>query len=403
MRKVSSRSSRVKLSPQRRLIAKADELVKSGRVVYNYTAGQPGLPPDEELIRDFYSRLTKDPFNYFRYVPTAGLVELREAIRDDLRKYGGFEVDVGSIVVTSGGVEGMNLSLITTTDPSDEVVLLDPTYSVYWDLAEFYGLRVKKCVQDVSNGFQPEEECLKNVIGRNTAAVIVVSPDNPTSRIVREDIMRLIADLCVDNDVWLIYDEAYKHVVYEGEHVWIQRYSRTMEKLISINSFSKDIAIPGFRLGYTYAPKEVVAEIVKVKGFLSITSPVPGQWFAYYALTTGVKERYLSNVLPIYKSRRDALYDAIKKNLPEAKVWKPQASMYLFPDLTPYMQRIGMKDVDFTYQLADKKAVVMLPGSIFGEHGNNHLRITFVTQPEEKLRKGVELMAEFIEEEEKKR
>lgn len=402
MRKISSRSSKVKPSPQRRLIAKADELVKSGRVVYNYTAGQPGLPPDEELIKEFYSKLTKDPFSYFRYVPTAGLIELREAIRDDLKRYGGFEVDVGDIVVTSGGVEGMNLSLITTTDPGDEVVLLDPTYSVYWDLAEFYGLRVKKCVQDVSNGFQPDEECLKNVISRNTAAVIVVSPDNPTSRIVREDLMRLIADLCIDNDVWLIYDEAYKHVVYEGEHVWIQKYSRTMEKLISINSFSKDIAIPGFRLGYTYAPKEVIAEIAKVKGFFSITSPVPGQWFAYYALTTGVKERYLSKVLPIYRSRRDALYDALRKHLPEAKVWKPQASMYLFPDLTPYMQRIGMKDVDFTYQLADKKAVVMLPGSIFGEHGNNHLRITFVTQPEEKLRKGVELMAEFIEEEEKK-
>ncbi|MEM4486993.1 MAG: pyridoxal phosphate-dependent aminotransferase [Zestosphaera sp.] len=399
MRKISSRSSKVKPSPQRRLIAKADELVKSGRVVYNYTAGQPGLPPDEDLIKEFYGRLTKDPFNHFRYVPTAGLIELREAIREDLRKYGGFDVDVGNIVVTSGGVEGMNLSLIVTTDPGDEVVLLDPTYSVYWDLAEFYGLKVRKCVQDVSNGFQPDEECLKSAISRKTAAVIVVSPDNPTSRIVREDLMKLIADLCIDNDVWLIYDEAYKHVVYEGEHVWIQRHSRTMEKLISINSFSKDIAIPGFRLGYTYAPKEVVAEITKVKGFLSITSPVPGQWFAYYALTTGIKERYLGKVLPIYRSRRDALYDALRKHLPEAKVWKPQASMYLFPDLTPYIQRIGMSDVDFTYQLADRKAVVMLPGSIFGEHGNNHLRITFVTQPEEKLRKGVELMAEFIEEE----
>jgi aspartate aminotransferase len=401
MKKISLRSSRIKPSPHRRLVAKVDELLKSGRTVYNYSAGQPGLPPDEELIRDFYDKLVKNPFNHFRYVSTKGLYELREAIKEDLRRYGGFDVDPEDIVITSGGVEGMNLSLITTTDPGDEIVLLNPTYSVYWDLTEFYGLRVRKCGQVIDEGFQPSEECLKESISRNTAAVIVVSPDNPTSRIIREDLMKLIADLCIDNDVWLIYDEAYKHVVYEGEHVWIQRYSRTMEKLISINSFSKDVAIPGFRVGYTYAPKEVINEMVKIKGLLSITSPVPGQWFAYYALTSGIKEKYLSKVIPIYKSRRDALYDALKKHLPEAKVWKPPASMYLFPDMTPYLEKLGMNDIDFTYQLADKRGVVMLPGSIFGDHGNNHLRITFVTQPEDKLRKGIEIMAEFISELEK--
>lgn len=398
MRKISSRSSKIKPSPHRRLVAKVDELLKSGRIVYNYSAGQPGLPPDENLIKDFYERLVKNPFNHFRYVSTKGLYELREAVKEDLKKYGGFDVDPENVVVTSGGVEGMNLSLITTTDPGDEVVLLDPTYSVYWDLAEFYGLRVRKCRQVLENGFQPEEECLKNAVSKSTAAVIVVSPDNPTSRILRDDLMRLIADLCVDNDVWFIYDEAYKHVVYDEEHVWIQRYSRTMEKLISINSFSKDIAIPGFRLGYTYAPKEVISEIVKIKGLLSITSPVPGQWFAYYALTSGVKEKYLSKVLPIYRSRRDALYDAIREHLPEARVWRPPASMYLFPDMTPYIEKLGMNDIDFTYQLADKKAVVMLPGSIFGDYGNNYLRVTFVTQPEEKLKRGIEMVSEFLEE-----
>lgn len=385
-------------SPHRALIAKASQLTRSGRDVFDYTAGQPGLPPDEELIADFYGRLTKDPFKHFRYVPTSGIPELREAIREDLKKYGGFDVDSENIVVTSGGVEGMNLALISTTDPGDEVVLLDPTYSVYWDLARFYDLRVRSCPQTLSRGFQPDEECLKNEVNKDTAAVIVVSPDNPTSRVVDVDIMKLIADLCVDNDVWLLYDEAYKHVVYEAEHVWIQKYSRTLERLVGINSFSKDVAIPGFRVGYTYAPKDLVAEMVKIKGFLSITTPTPGQWFAYYALTSGIKEKYLRKVLPVYSSRRDALYEAVKRYLPEARVAKPTASMYLFPDMSPYLQKLRLGDVDFTYKLADRKAVVMLPGSIFGEHGAYHLRITFVTQSEERLVKGVELVAEFIEE-----
>lgn len=402
MRKISSRSSIVKPSPQRRLIAKANELVRSGRVVYDYTAGQPGLPPDEELIKTFYENLLKDPFNYFRYLPTKGLDKLRVAISEDLKKYGGITVDPEDIVVTSGGVEGMNLSLISVTDPGDEIVLLDPTYSVYWDLAVYYQLKVKKCSQTIETGFQPDVECLKEVITKNTAAVVVVSPDNPTSRVLNEEVFKTIADLVIDNDVWLLYDEAYKHIIYEGQHVWIHRYSRTMEKLISINTFSKDIAIPGFRLGYTYGPREVINEMVKLKGIFSITSPVPGQWFAYQALTSGIKEKYLSKVLPIYKSRRDAAYNAFRKYLPEAKVWNPPASMYLFPDMTPYLERVKMNDIDFTFKLAEEKGVVMLPGSIFGECGKNHLRVTFVTQPEEKLEKGIEMLSEFIEELEKK-
>ncbi len=402
MRKISERVSVFKPSPHRKLVAKVDELLREGRDVYNYSAGQPGLPPDDELITRFCEEAHRDPFNHFRYMSTRGMAKLREAISADLKKYGNLDVDPNSIVVTNGGVEAFNLVLAATTDPGDEVLLLDPSYSVYWDLAKYLRLKVRRCLQPVENGFQPDEECIKESVTRETAAVLVVSPDNPTSRIIKEDILKLIADLTAENDVWLIYDEAYKHVIYEGQHVWIHNYGNVMERLISVNSFSKDVAVPGFRLGYAYGPKHVIDEMVKLKGIASISSSVPAQWFVYNALTTGIKERYLKKVLPIYKERRDVAYEAFRKYLPEAKVWKPPASMYLFPDMTPYLEKLGMNDIDFTYRLADEKAVVMLPGSIFGEAGKNHLRVTFVTQPPERLEKGVQLLAEFIDELESK-
>ncbi len=402
MRKISHRVSTFKPSPHRKLVAKVDELLSAGRDVYSFSAGQPGLPPAEEVIRKTFEHALKDPFNHYRYMSTRGMLRLREAISEDLKKYGGIDVPVRNITVTSGGVEAFNLALAATTDTGDEILLLDPTYSVYWDLAKYLQLRVRTCPQTVERGFQPEEECIEESVTRRTAAVVVVSPDNPTSRILSEKILRLVADLVADNNVWLIYDEAYKHIVYEGSHVWIHKYGNTMEHLISVNSFSKDIAIPGFRLGYAYGPREIIDEMVKLKGILTISSSVPAQWFAYYALTTGAKERYLKRVLPIYRSRRDATYEAIRKYLPEARVWKPPAGMYLFTDMRPYLEKLGMNDVEFTYRLADSKAVVILPGSIFGKMGEGHLRVTFVTQPEERLRRGIELVSEFISELESK-
>lgn len=371
--------------------------------MYNFTAGQPGLPPAEELIEKFCSDLRVRPFEMSKYIPTKGLPELRQAISEDLKKYGNLDVSPENIVITSGGVEAMHLALAATTDPGDTVLLLDPTYSVYWDLATFLGLNVRSCPQTIDRGFQPDPECLQKAIDRDVRVVILVSPDNPTSRVISEDIAKLVVDLASEYGAWILYDEAYKHVIYEGQHLWLYRYSGAPERLIGVNSFSKDIAIPGFRLGYLYAPREVVDEVVKLKGILSIVSPVPAQWFAYYALTSDIKEKYLRRVLPIYRSRRDEAYEAFRKYLPEARVWKPPASMYLFPDLRPYLSRVGMNDLDFTYQLAETKGVVVLPGSVFGPGGEGHVRFTFVTQPEDVIRAGVQLMAEFIEELEKLR
>ncbi len=402
MKKISDRVKVFQPSPHRMLAAKAEELKREGKDVFNYSVGQPGLPPSKDLVSLFCQKAKEDPFNHFRYVSASGMYSLKEAISLDLKKYGGLDIPPTNIVITTGGIEAFHFALSITTDPGDEVFLLDPSYSVYWDLLKYLHLKVRKCPQTVETGFQPDEECIKDNITERTSAIIAVSPDNPTSRILKEDILKLIADLAKEKKSWIIYDEAYKHIIYEGNHIWIHNYGDTLNRLISVNTFSKDIAIPGFRLGYIYGPKEVITQAAKLKGILSLAAPVPGQWFAYYALTSGIKEKYLKEVLPVYRERRDVAYEAFRKFLPDAKIWKPPAGMYLFPDMSAYMNQLGMNDIDFAFGLAEKKAVIMLPGSIFGETGRNHLRVTFVTQTPERLEKGIQLVAEFIDEEKKK-
>jgi len=384
MLNISKRVKEIEYSPHRKLVALVDELRRQGRDVYNYSAGQPGLPPAKEAIEKFFEEFRRNPFNYSRYVPTKGLFELREAISEDLKKYGGIDVDAENILITTGGVEAVFLALNVVGDPGDKILVPDPSYSVYWGLLKYLGLKPITCPQTVEKGFQPSEECIERAFNEGIKAVLLASPDNPTSRVIDERIAKLLVDLAVEKNVWIIYDEAYKHIVYEGEHVWIQKFPGASEVVISVNSFSKDIAIPGFRLGYLYGPKEVVFQAMKLKGYLSITSPVPSQLFALVALRNGIKDKYLKEVMPIYRSRRDAAYEAFRKYLPEAKIWKPNASMYLFPDMSSYLEKLKMDDIAFTYKLAENKAVVMLPGSIFGNEGKNHLRVTFVTQEEKR-------------------
>jgi aspartate aminotransferase len=388
--------SSLPVNPQRVLIAKAEELSRQGVKVYNYTAGQPGLPPDREALEYFIEMVRKDPFKHFRYVSTQGLPELRVAISDDLKKYGGIDIQPKDILVTTGGADGLVLSIYTLLDEGDTLLLLDPSYSVYWDLAKLAGLKVETCRQSLENGFNPDPECIKEKLGSKAKAILLASPDNPTSRILSSEVGKTIVDVAYEKKAWIIYDVAYKHLVYEGEHLWLEKLAPSMDNIVVVGSFSKDIAIPGGRLGYVYGSGNTISEMTKLKGVLGIVAPVPMQWMAYYYLSQGFKEKYLRDVIPVYKRRRDAAYEAFRKNLPHARIHKPVASMYLFPDMSYYMKKKGLSDVEFTMKLVEEKGVAMLPGSIFGEAGVNHLRITFVTMDEKNLVEGIERLAEFV-------
>ncbi|WP_440059510.1 pyridoxal phosphate-dependent aminotransferase [Thermogladius sp. 4427co] len=396
MAPVSNRSSAIKQSPHRILVALADQLRRSGRRVIDFTAGQPGLPPDALALAEFIEFVNKNTFNAFRYAPTQGLPELREALSNDLKKYGGVDIPPGNIAIVSGGLEGIILALYATTDPGDRVLLFEPCYSMYWDTLTFLGLKPEWCSESIENGFQPSIDCVLEKL-KNVKAVLFASPDNPTSRVISRDVARALAEEASRRKVWILYDVAYKHLVYEGEHVWLEKYVEDPGILVNIGSFSKDIAIPGGRLGYVYsANKDVVSEIVKLKGIMGIVAPVPMQWLAAIYLSKGYKEKYLEYVLPIYRKRRDAAFEAVSKYLPRARVLKPTASMYVFPDMSAYLRDLKMNDLDFATKLASEKGVVVLPGSIFGPSGVNHLRITFVTNDEKTIEEGIKLIGEAV-------
>ncbi len=398
MPSLSRRVMITETSPHRVLVDLALELKLKGMDVISFHAGQPGFPPYSKALKDLTKTLLEKPFQTSSYAPSKGYPKLRHLIAEDIKKYSGITIDPDKqVLVTIGGAEAITISLLTGLDNGDKVLLLAPTYSVYWGLTKLLGIGVEYCEQDVDNGFQPDPECLKDRITR-VKAVLFESPGNPTSRVISEEIGKLIVDLAVDHGRWVFFDEAYKHIYYEGEHVWIQRYPGAEENVISIDSFSKDLAIPGFRLGYLWGNEEFIRQAAKVKGYLSISASNISQKLAMIYLEKGYKELYLKQVIPEYHKRRDAAFEAVRKHLPEAKLIKPRAGMYLFPDISYYLEKLGMTDVEFAKDVALKKHVVFLPGSAFLPGTNRYIRITFVTEPPERIEEGIKRIRAYLEE-----
>jgi aspartate aminotransferase len=341
--------------------------------------------------------LMEETMKYYGYTQSRGLPIIREAIAEDLMLLGGIELNPDeNIVVTAGGQEGMFATLSVIIEGGDQVILTDPSYFGYKPLIDYFGGKITYIETSLKNGFQPNIEDLKEKVNSKTKALIIVSPDNPTGRILEPKIGKAICDLAVEYDFWILIDEAYKTIVYEGKHFWFWKYAP--EHVIGINTFSKDPGFPGWRLGYVYANKDLIKAVKLVNEELVYCPPVISQWAASYYLKNRLREKFLPKVLEIYRSRRDTLCYALDRYLPESRYFRSQGSMFMFVDLSSYLCRLNIDSIRFTERLLEKKGVALIPGALFGNSFEGFVRFSFVTESEERIEAAVKYIANFVEE-----
>jgi len=197
--------------------------------------------------------------------------ELRELIAEDLKKYWNVSYDPKEeIIIVNGGTEGIYLALGSILEKDEEVVILDPTYLGYHEPIKLFGGRVRTVPVRVEDGYQPKIEDVKKVISPLTKAFILLSPDNPTGRVVTEEFVRDLVELAVEHDFWMIFDGVYEHISYGRPTPWIDAFKGARERTITIHSFSKEASIPGFRLGYVTGPPDVIEVMEKLKQYVSL-------------------------------------------------------------------------------------------------------------------------------------
>lgn len=392
MRGLSIATQAFRESPTRKIDALRERLRREGKDIIVLSTGQPSIPPPPEVRSLLAKELVENRgMELFGYTPSQGILELREAVSEDLKRLGNVDVNPDNIVIVNGGQEGMFATIMSIINPGDEVVLLDPTYFGYKPIFDYFGASIKRLRLSIDNGFKVDIDELSRLITEKTKAVVLVDPDNPTGNVMDRDTAKAIAELALERDFWIISDEAYRTLVYEGEHVYIYKYAP--EHVISINTFSKDPGMPGWRLGFVYGPKDVINRIKLAAEEMTYCPPIIAQRLITLYLRSEVRIKHMNYIVNEYRSKRDVAIEAVSRYLPRARFVRPRGSMFMFIDLSNY----GVKNAEALAQyLLENYGVAVIPGSYFSDVYTGAIRISFVAEGRDRIVEGIRRIGEAL-------
>ena len=305
------------------------------------------------------------------YTSNAGLKELKIEICRYLDRRLGLQYDYNNeVIVTVGGSEAIDIAIRAMVDPGDEVLVPQPSYVSYVPCVTLaYGKPVVIELQEKKQFRLTKEELLSKITDK-TKILILPFPNNPTGAIMERKDLEDIAQVCIEKDIFVISDEIYSELTYNGEdHVSIACIPGMKERTIVINGFSKAFAMTGWRLGYAAGPQEILKQMIKIHQFAIMCAPTNSQYAAVEALKNGDKD--VDRMRESYNQRRRFLLNAFKEmNL---DCFEPFGAFYAFPSI----KRFNMTSDEFANRLLQEEKVAVVPGTAFGDCGEGFLRISY--------------------------
>ncbi len=346
--------------------------------VINLGLGEPDFHPPK-VVKEAIEEGVKKGYN--KYGPSKGFPELRELIAQKYSHYGDFTAD--NVLITVGATEGFMATILSVVNPGDEVLYPDPGFVLYNPHIKIAGGKPVPYPIYQENEFVPREEDLKSRITSKTKAIILNYPNNPTGGVLSDDDIKMVVELAEDFGLLVISDEVYFNLVYDSEpKTFLGKY----DNLIFINSFSKEFAMTGWRLGYLIAPKEYVEQIGKIHYYTVACPQSPIEYAAIVALKEAAD--YVDFMKRHFRRRRDLMYkllreiDGVEPNL-------PKGAFYMFP-------RLHVDNVVEVVKDTVKHGVLCTPGEAFGDNAKDHIRFSYAAS-EEDIKKGMEIFAEVMQ------
>lgn len=336
--------------------------------VISLSVGEPDFPTPWVIREEAFYHLEK---GHTSYTSNWGLIELREEIAKYLARYNMSYEPKNEILITVGASEGVDAVLRAILNPGDEIIVSQPCYVNYVPLAELCQAKAVPLDTGKTN-FYPTAEAVEKLITPKTKALMICSPNNPTGTMIPKVELEKIAALAKKHQFWVISDEIYCELVYDGsEHVSIGSFPGMKDYTIILNGFSKSFAMTGWRIGYIAAPNELLSQIVKVHGYNTICAPIFSQYAAAEGLRNGWKE--VERMRVSYQQRRNLMEKAFNEmGLP---VPEPKGAFYMFPDISA----TGLSSEEFATRLFKERNVAVVPGSVFGAGGEGHIRVCYAT------------------------
>ena len=354
------------------MLARAQALESQGREIIHLEIGQPDFDtvPSAALagIRAIATGLT-------RYNPPLGIPTLRAAVATEISRTRGVEVGPQNVVIMPGGKPGIFFPMLALVEPGDEVIYPDPGFPTYESVTRFLGAVPRPVPLLEENDFSFDMVAFEQSLSDRTRLIILNSPSNPTGSIIPRQDLERIAEAARAHDAWVLSDEIYSRLVYDGEHESIISLPGMLERTVLLDGFSKTYAMTGWRLGYGVMPAEV-AEAMGPLLTHSVGCTATFTQYAGLAALTGPQDA-VDRMIAQFRLRRDAIVEGLNA-ISGITCQKPQGAFYAFPNVKSF----GKTSAEMAAYLLDQAGVAVLPGTAFGRYGEGYLRLSYANSLE---------------------
>ncbi|GAA0182496.1 pyridoxal phosphate-dependent aminotransferase [Clostridium sediminicola] len=393
MKSLSLKNSKVSASVTLGITAKAKEMKVKGEDVVFFSVGEPDFKTPEN-IRNAAKKLIDE--GNTGYTAASGLPQLKKSICKKLLEDNGLSYENQNIIVSNGAKHSLFNVLQAICNPNDEVILAVPYWVSYTELIKMAEGKPVFVETKEEEGFKFSKAALEAVLTENTKAIIVNSPNNPTGSIYSREDLQMIADFAVKNDLYIIADEIYEKLVYDGEHISIASLGEEVkERTIVINGMSKGYAMTGWRIGYTAASKDIIKIMSNVQSHSTSNPNTVAQYASIEALE-GPQES-IAKMKKAFDERREYIVKLIN-DIEGISCRKPEGAFYVMMNINELLGKtIGGKvitnSMEFAEMLLEECKVATIPGIGFGQEG--YIRLSYATSMEN-IKKGMERIASVL-------
>ena len=367
------------------VMARAKRLEAEGRSIIHLEIGEPDFDTPEH-ITEAAIRALRD--GYTHYTPAAGIPKVREAVADYIARTRGIPVQAGQVILVPGSKNVLLFALMALVNPGDEVIYPDPGYPIYESVARFLGATLRPIRLREENDFRFDLDEFRALLGPRTRMVILNSPHNPCGSVLERADIEAIADAVMGSKAYVLSDEIYSRILYEGTHYSIAAVPGMQERTILMDGLSKAYAMTGWRVGFGVMPPELVQKMSQ----LMINSNSCAAAFSQMATIAALSgpQDSVDKMVREFRVRRQIIVDELNK-IDGVTCRMPKGAFYVFPNVSALDQDVK-RLANF---LLDEAGLACLAGTAFGEAGRGYLRFSYANN-QESIREGMRRMREAL-------
>ena len=389
---ISKLDQKIKPSGTMAISNKSRELKSQGKPVIGFGAGEPDFPSPDYVV-DAAIKAAADPKNH-KYSPAAGLESLRQVIAKTTKDYSGFEINSDNVIVSNGGKQSILTAFLSTLDPGDEVIIPAPYWTTYPEAVKIAGGTPVFIETEKSNNFKVTVDQLEKSKSKNTKLLVWCSPSNPTGVVYSKEEAEEIYEWIFKNNLWILSDELYEHLVYEGETSPSPAiYDPELKNTIIVNGVSKSYSMTGWRVGWLIGNKSVIGLGKKIQSQATSNVSNVSQLAAEAALLNGLE---VTNEMKIAFNRRRLFATEKINSIPNLNIVDSTGAFYLFVDVSYYCSgKNGLNtSEEFCDWLLENYFIAFVPGEVFGTPG--FMRLSYALSDED-LDNGLSRLSEAID------